>query len=78
MVGTFGIDGSRRLLATASIFSRGFSACPAPTAELIMCASIAPAIRSLVACEPPLYCTCCIGMPVCCMNTSLTRCAKLP
>ena len=78
MVGTFGIDGSRRLLATASIFSRGFSAWPAPTAELIMCASIVPASRSLVAGAPPLYCTCCIAMPVCCMNTSLTRCAKLP
>ena len=54
MVGTFGIDGSRRELATASIFSRGFSAWPAPTAELIMCASIVPASRSVVACDAAL------------------------
>jgi len=36
MVGTFGIDGSRRGLATASIFSLGFSAWPARPAELII------------------------------------------
>src|SRR5436190_4651670 len=78
MVGRSGKAGERRAPLTANARTRPDCAYGAIEFRLSNMTCTCPAIRSLIACEPPLYGTCTMSVPVMYLKSSPPTCPGEP